>query len=610
MALLRTDLVVLHVDDDPTFVETTKAFLERESDRIAVRTATSPEEGVAILSDYTVDCIVSDYEMPQTNGIEFLRHIRNDYEDLPFILYTGKGSEEVASDAISAGVTDYLQKETGTSQYEVLANRIENTVEQSHTRQELTRNRDLLARTERLAGVGGWEIDVETGDVRWTDGTYAIHELDPHSEFEPTVETALEFYHPDDRAELEGLVERCMNTGENYDAECRLITDDDRVRWVRTTGEGIKTDGEITTVRGAILDITAQKEREQQLTDRTEKLKEATTDLVEQYRYLFEQAPVMGVITRLDDGAPLIDDCNHLFAETLGYKKDELVGEALGTFYTSESRNALLEEGGYERALSGDFVREKRTLVTAEGESIQTLLRSVPRTDGTKETPGTLAFYIDISEQEKLRRKNERLEEFTSIVSHDLRNPLSKARGRAELAQNDCESAHLDAVIAAHDQMETLIEDLLTYARSGESSCDFENIDIAAICNECWQGAVREEATLEIDTDMSVQADRRQLRQLLENLFRNAVEHGGSEVKVTVGRLGQGFYIADDGEGIPPDEREDVLETGYSTDGSGTGFGLSIVRQVADVHGWEMHLTESDAGGTRVEITGVENTAG
>jgi DNA-binding NtrC family response regulator len=128
-SLSQQQIRVLHVDDDPEVTELTAAFLQREDERISVETATSADEGLQLLSESEIDCIVSDYEMPRKSGIEFLDSVTEDYPNLPFILYTGKGSEEVASEAISAGVTDYLQKESGTDDYALLSNRIIHAVE-------------------------------------------------------------------------------------------------------------------------------------------------------------------------------------------------------------------------------------------------------------------------------------------------------------------------------------------------------------------------------------------------------------------------------------------------------------------------------------------------
>lgn len=267
---------VLHVDDEPDYADMAAQFLKRHDDRFDIETATSAEEGIDQLAENEYDCVVSDFEMPRKNGIEFLRAVREDYPDLPFVLYTGKGSEEVASEAISSGVTDYLQKDSGTSQYEVLANRIRNAVGQFHTRDELARSQDLLEHTEKLADVGGWEADVQTGEQRWTRGTYEIHGIDPDSDFDPTVDAGVNFFHPDDRDEIGRLVERCMERGESYDVELRLVTADDRLRWVRATGESVRKAGEIITIRGAIRDITERKELEEDLS---------------QFKYFVENSP-------------------------------------------------------------------------------------------------------------------------------------------------------------------------------------------------------------------------------------------------------------------------------------------------------------------------------
>lgn len=141
---MRGAIRVLHVDDEPAFAEMVVEFLEREDDGLTVETATSAAEGIAQLAENEVDCVVSDYDMPDTNGIEFLETVREAYPNLPFILFTGDGSEEVASDAISAGATDYFRKKSDTSQYELLATRVRNSVEHRRQERDLARYETLL----------------------------------------------------------------------------------------------------------------------------------------------------------------------------------------------------------------------------------------------------------------------------------------------------------------------------------------------------------------------------------------------------------------------------------------------------------------------------------
>ena len=213
-----------------------------------------------------------------------------------------------------------------------------------------------------------------------------------------------------------------------------------------------------------------------------------------------------------------------------------------------------------------------------------------------------------LDRERELTRKNERLEEFTSVVSHDLRNPLGVAMGRLELAREECSSEHLADVDRALSRIETLLEELLALTREGTSGDSVESVALATVADRCWRTVETVDATLVVESDLSIRANRSQLRQLFENLFRNAVEHGGGAVTVTVGKLDDepGFYVADDGPGVASEARDRIFESGYSTAAGGTGLGLAIVQRVVDDHGWEIRLCEGRCGGARFEIVGAE----
>jgi signal transduction histidine kinase len=231
-------------------------------------------------------------------------------------------------------------------------------------------------------------------------------------------------------------------------------------------------------------------------------------------------------------------------------------------------------------------------------------------TDEEGEVVSLVAEARDITDRKQrkqaLERQNERLEEFTSVVSHDLRNPLNVASSRLELASDECENEHLEHISNALDRMETLIDDLLTLAREGREVRQTTAVSLAETVTDCWQNVETADGELRIETDQTLQANQGRLRQLLANLLRNAIDHGGEAVTVTVGTTDDGFYVADDGPGIPESERDDVFETGYSTADGGTGFGLNIVETIATAHGWHSRVTDSAAGGARFEFTGVE----
>jgi signal transduction histidine kinase len=226
--------------------------------------------------------------------------------------------------------------------------------------------------------------------------------------------------------------------------------------------------------------------------------------------------------------------------------------------------------------------------------------------------------------EEQLERQNERLEEFASVVSHDLRNPLNVAMGSLDLARETCDADELDAVANAHDRMESLIADLLALSRAGDAGED-QPLPLAGAVEGCWRNVETSDATLRVETDRVVLANESLLKQVLENLVGNAVEHGSTSprsqargdsvehdggdensVTVTVGDFEGGFYVEDDGPGIPAEERERVFEAGYSTDEDGTGFGLKIVADAARRQGWDVDVTGGEEGGARFEVTGVE----
>ncbi len=205
-----------------------------------------------------------------------------------------------------------------------------------------------------------------------------------------------------------------------------------------------------------------------------------------------------------------------------------------------------------------------------------------------------------------LREEKARLDEFASIISHDLRNPLNVAEGYLDLISRDYEDERFERIERAHQRMHQIIEDTLILARTEHNVEDPEPVELEALATDCWATVETAEATLEIAGDATVMADPQHLRRMLENLFRNAVEHAGPDVTVRVTATPEGFMVEDDGPGIPPGEREDVFEAGYSTAEDGIGFGLRIVRHVIDAHGWEIELSEGDTGGVRFDITDVD----
>ena len=1008
---------VLHVDDEPGFADMVGAFLEREDDRFTVWTATTPTEGLDILATHEIDCVVSDYDLPDQNGVEFLQTIRSADSDLPFILYTGKGSEEVASDAISAGATDYLQKRPGTDQYELLATQIRNAVAQYRGERAQQRLVELAENTDRVlfSVSGDWSellfVSSAYEDI-WGRSSAALRD-------DPT--DFLNAIHPDDRTQVREAMEAASN-GDSMNIEYRLQSEDTHPRWLRTRAEPITDEsGTIQHIAGFTADITEtrryrdRRERQRQTivklaTDDAivagdfesalSRITETAADVLDVSRvnvWLADEATGVDILTCVDHydkttgehtqgmelvvedypaylealettqaiaadnaredprTAELLDylDANNIGAlldgtlrsegevigvichehvgDTRDWTEDEidfashiadivhravrnrerkdreqelrrkerryqamfndpniLVGllDTDGTIldvnqtaveYIDGTREEVTDSLFWEtswfshsaalqqevkqwvtEAASGEYVEFEADLQHPNGDpyTVEGVLRPVTDTDGTvtsilisdrdvterkarerelelfrtlldqssdsvlviepetgqfldvnetacrrrgysreellkltvpelepelpditawqsfvedlkdkmeityeathqrkdgstypvevnttyleldrdyvvaiarditdrkqretrleettsrltalfenspdlinvltpdgvlvdmnrrfceelgydKDTVvGTpiweidqhvtesdvqallsgfklgerrkiegryerrdgstfpvevhllrldlegenrfLAISRDITDrkrrEQQLERQNERLDEFARMLSHDLRSPLSVAQGRLQLAAAECDSDHFEPIERAHSRMDTLIEEILTLAREGETVTDRELVDIASVANASWSNVRTAIASLIVDIDQTIEADKSRLKQLFENLFRNALDHGGPDVTVAVGALADrpGFYVSDDGPGIPEGDRDSVFEPGYTTREEGTGFGLAIVAEMVTAHGWTVQVTESETGGARFEFLGVESVA-
>jgi len=778
---------VLHVDDDATFLDLATSFLDRHG--LSVTTTESAEAGLRLLAERSFDCVVSDYQMAETNGLEFLERVRERWPDLPFVLFTGEGSEAVASDAIAAGVTDYLRKERGPSQFEVLANRVERAVSERRTEHRLdATERMLRALVEDLPGLV-YRTRIEDDSIVRLDG--GVEELTGYTpaEIQERGLTWRDVIHEEDLPRVTEAVQEAVLAGRPFELNYRIRAATGEVKRVSNYGRGVPLadptavegflvpDGEtvaeqtrvrtlhdstlelataqtvegvaretarathevlgfpITAVRlhdsghGVLRSVATTNETREYIGERSvydvpdepaaadnfpalaflsnepvyvadtqtdgrasgpsEPVRSAIyfplgrhgtlsigalnpdaftetdrqlaailagsagaaldrsvreTDLQterDRLAALFENIPDPTVRVRYTGGEPIVEAVNPAFEETFGHDEAELEGHSLDDVIVPPDRREAASEYN-ERIRGGEGFHGEVRRLTVDGLR-DFILHVVPYrrervVDGANAVVG-YAIYTDITDQKEhereLERQNERLDEFASVVSHDLRNPLNVAEGRLELARETGDPEHFDAVERSHGRMRRLIEGLLELARQGRQLGETAPVSLADAAEVAWGTVDGDGADLGIEgSPPTVLADRDRLSQLFENLFSNAVEHssaspdsqarqdavehgstgpgsrtpGDGTPTVTVGPLpdGDGFFVADDGPGIPPEERDHVFESGYTTDEDGTGFGLAIVRSIVEAHGWSVSLTESEAGGARFEFAGVE----
>lgn len=388
--------------------------------------------------------------------------------------------------------------------------------------------------------------------------------------------------------------------------------------------------GAITGSVGVIRDINDQKERER----RIRRLHDGTR------RLMAAEEPAEVARVASDVGCDALDlDVNsvHLY--------DEAVDALVPVAATDRTRELLgeipsIERGGglawdaYEAGEAiahGDVrrdpnVRNPETTIRSEayipiGEEGLFIVSSTEPNDFEKEALALAnilvanleaAFERARREDElaartaELERQNDRLDAFASTVSHDLRNPLTLAAGHLENLESHVDEEgdrDREEIRWALDRMDALIENVLALARSGQRLTETAPTDLDAVVDRAHRTV---DPSLEIVRDEplpTVEADENRLLVLFENVFRNAREHGGEDVTIAIEATDDGFAIADDGPGVPPNEREAILESGYTTAAEGTGFGLAIVTEVVEAHGWSIAVDESAAGGFRLAIS-------
>jgi signal transduction histidine kinase len=259
---------------------------------------------------------------------------------------------------------------------------------------------------------------------------------------------------------------------------------------------------------------------------------------------------------------------------------------------------------------------EITTELQTDGESRTYQLHLYPMGAQPRPPRNWVVVLHDVTEHEvreaELEAENEQLEQFASLISHDLRNPLDVAIGRTNAIREMTDDSDLDAHLArtqdAHERMQHIITDVLTLARDGHEIDELEAVPLETAAMDAWSHVDTDDATMDVDTQLVIEANEQRLVRVLENLFRNAVQHGGDDAAIVIGELadGSGFFVADDGPGIDPSEREAIFEAGHTARGDGTGLGLAIVAGIAEGHGWSVSVTESADGGARFEFAGVE----
>lgn len=617
-------LRVLVVDDSDLFRTLVAGELDALYD-MEVETATRASEALDRLEAGSFDCVVSDYDMPGADGIELVERLRARGDDVPFILVTAAGSEAVASEAVTAGVTDYFPKGEGEKQFQILGKRIENVVSQRRAERDLRRQRQLhedlwnvtddlvyaSTRDEIDRSVCRRLADVDQFAFAWVgdrdDVPRAVAGADPAD-----VQQVRESLHDGEGlSPAAAVVERTVLSTEvecpppfgERSVEVAVVPLFHREATYGLLGIGVVADGGLgegerdalaqlgSTVGHALAAVETERE-------------------VEIFREAIEQADPAIVIT---DSDGTIEYVNRAFEGITGHSAEGVRGKSLADLTGWDAERA---ETLHERVRGGEHVREETIQHREDGSQFHADLSVAPLTLDGEAVEKFVAIESDITD---LRSREQRLQVFNRILRHNLRNDLNVVQGHLALLLERIEDA--DARSHAEDA-EAKLADLLSISekvraadrtiRATREAEEAQVVDLGELlCREAER--VREsdpEATVTVDADGNPAVRATNLDVAIHELLANAIEHNDgqdSRVSIAVDRetAPEGFLvveIADDGPGIPDLERE-VLERGSETKlEHGRSLGLWLVNWIVTHAGGYLEIEDRPDGGTRVRL--------
>lgn len=421
-------LKLLVLEDEPNDAELEIAKLEEVGYSCQWNRVDTEKDFLEHLDTGDYDIILSDYSLPNFDGLTALKLIIDRKIDLPFILVSGTLGEDAAIESLRAGAVDYVLKTRLSRLAPVVARALKEHAEhqqRQRAEEELYQNEQLLNATQAIANVGGWGYDVATETMRWTDQTYRIHEI-PAGRSIDYIATGLLCYLPEDREAIEGAFRRCVEQGEAYDLELPFRTARGRDRWIRTTAKPIMQDGKIVRVIGDIMDITERKLAEESLRVSQEKL-----------RLTIDYSP-LGVCTV--DSRGNFTEANPAYERITGYSLEELQKLTFSDLTHPDDRS--INKTQFQNMTSGNqtgFKMEKR-YIRKNGSVIFVAVHAEAIHDDDGNPLFGLAVVEDITERKQMEKERARLSRFPS----ENPNPVLRvsAQGVLEYA-NEASSAFI-----------------------------------------------------------------------------------------------------------------------------------------------------------------------
>lgn len=583
----------LHVDDDPGVRDLLASTFEHKFENIIVEDFGTVSDAVSYMQTNTVDCIISDYNMPKTDGIEFLENVREINDDIPFILYTGKGTEDVASKAISKSATDYIQKESGLDHFEVLGNSVINSVESFRKDKNL---REVHRRFDSVLSTMPATVFLKTFDGRYllvNDRFKQVFGID--SDLDVTMYKNADIF-DEKTKKINQLHDRHVyetETETKYELTVE-VGGDEKTHMI--TKNPVKDDnGNVVAICGVSLDITDRKQKEQTL-----------KDLNEQFQLVVNGAHLGVWDWDLRTGDL---EYNDIWASIFGYDTESLdnrIEEWYDRIHPNDIEDAKQALQEHFDGESEYYVSEHRIQHKEKGWVwVRNVGKIVEYTDGGDparavgikrdiDTRKSIETELKMERDALLKEKN-RLNQLMDLITHDIKNPLTVAKGNLGLLKDEInDTKYADNIDNSLGRIDEMIDEIASFKNISDE--EIEQIDVSKHINQCWRNIDSKESEIHNRTTKIVEGNSKTVKHIFENIFQNSIYHNSSAVDIYVEDTDDGFYIEDNGDGIPEEMLDTLFVSGESGKLSGTGLGLSIVYEIVKSHDWDIAAENTDRG--------------
>ena len=595
---------VLHVDDDSNLLRISKQFMEMEGP-LQVDTALSVEEALEKLEKEKYDIVVSDYQMPEKDGLEFLKTLRSKGNAIPFIMFTGKGREEVVIKALNLGASQYLNK-TGetTTVYRELVHSITELVKVRKSEEVLRESEEKLRAILSSSPDAITVFDLSGNVVELNQAALKLHGFSTREE--AIGKNSFEFVSPQHQQRAREVFENTLKKGSVKNEEFTLLTKDGQDFLAELSASVVvDSKGNPTSIAAIARDITDRKGAEQRFLESQQKV-----------AALFNGNPEATVYT---DPDMHILDINPRFTSLFGYGLDEVKGKHLNDVVVP--RNLIEEAKMLDERTAKGFVYHDTFRIRKDGTLIPVSVSAAPISIQSR-LAGYIAIYKDISQRKKteqdlqtamkkLEIMNEKLRVVGGLSRHDIRNKLAAISGNAYLARKELSGNskvvnYLAEIETAVQQSAKILEFARAYEMLGAEELAYVDVE-KTVCEATSLFANLKRVKVTNDCHgLTVLADSL-LRQLFYNLIDNSLKHGEKTTGIGVHREKTSqdelnLIYEDDGVGIAFVDKPKLFKEGYSK-GGGTGYGLFLIKKMMEVYGWSIQETGEPDEGARFVIT-------